>query len=132
MMTHEAQPKNGAKALHPEHLEEFEKLLRHRKALLTDDVLGLRQEAAEMQEGDAAHSNHMAESGTDAFEADVRLSRMEAAGEELDEIEEALERMHEGTYGICEECGRLLPLERLRAIPYARLCIRCKEIEEAA
>ena len=38
----------------------------------------------------------------------------------------------EGTFGICEECGKAISLERLRAIPYTRLCIPCKQVEEAA
>ncbi len=127
-----AEPRNGGKALHPEDLEGFEKILKRRRLLLADDILGLDRDRVDKSEGDAAHSNHMAESGTDAFEEDVRLSRMESAAEELDEIEAALERMHEGSYGVCEDCGKPLPMERLRAIPYARLCISCKAIEEAA
>jgi len=132
MVTRQAECRNGAKGLHLEDLEEFEKILRRRKALLADDVLGLNRDWLDKSEGDAAHSNHMAESGTDAFEEDVRLSRMESAGEEIEEIDAALERIRAGAYGVCGECAKPLPRERLRAIPYARLCIDCKAIEEAA
>lgn len=131
MVTREA-VRNGGTMFHPEDLAEFEEILKRRKAILADDVLGLDRASADRFEGDAAHSNPMAESGTDAFEEDVRLARMESAGEEIEAIDEALERIREGTYGSCEECGAPIPVERLRAIPYARLCIACKQLEEAA
>jgi RNA polymerase-binding transcription factor DksA len=120
------------RTLHPEDLAEIEEMLRRRKALLADDVLGLERAWTDLSGVDGAHSNHMAESGTDAFEEDVRLGRMESAGEEIDEIEEALERLRGGTFGACDECGNPIALERLRAIPYARLCMGCKTLEESA
>jgi len=132
MIAPKAQPRNGGKFLHPENLCEFEELLRRRKAFLTDDVLGLERDAAEHRGLDDAHSNHMAESGTDAYEEELRLARMESAGEEIEEIDEALGRIRDGMFGACEECGKAIALERLRAIPYTRLCIPCKQIEEAA
>jgi DnaK suppressor protein len=119
-------------ALHPEDLEEFEETLRRRKAVLTDDVLGLERDWTDKTELDPARSSHMAESGTDACEEDFRLARMEAAGDEIFEIEAALGRIREGMYGSCEACGHAIPVHRLRAIPYARLCIPCKEAEEEA
>lgn len=46
--------------------------------------------------------------------------------EKLLEIDEALQRIEEGTYGICEECGKKILESRLRAMPFARLCVSCK------
>ena len=123
---------NGHPRLGLEELSEFEDLLRRRKALLADDVLGLERASAETAGNDHPRSTHLADRGTDSFEQDVRLARMESAGDEISDIDEALRRLHDGTYGLCEDCGRPLPLERLRAIPYARLCIPCKRSEEAA
>ncbi len=48
----------------------------------------------------------------------------------LAEIDHALCRLEEGTYGICEECGRRIPAARLRAVPFASLCIACKQQDE--
>ena len=132
MMTNKVEIRNGGRTLHPEQLSEFETLLRRRKALLADDVLGLERAWTDHSEMDGAHSNHMAESGSDTFEEDLRLERMEAAGKEMEEIEAALERLHDGIFGICEECGKAISVERLTAIPYARLCLGCKQVEEAA
>lgn len=122
----------GRRIFHPEDLLAFEELLKSRKASLIDDVLGLEREWTDRSEHDAAHSSHMADSGTDACEEDLRLSRMETTGDEIEEINEALARIREGTFGICEECEKPIHLERLRAIPYARLCVPCKRVEEAA
>jgi len=129
MMTTKAAPRNGGHALRHEDLAEFERRLRRRKAALADDVLGLGRGSVETE---SAHPRHLAERGTDSFEEDLRLVRMESAGDEISEIDDALFRLHEGTYGLCEECGKALSLERLRAIPYARLCIPCKRLEERA
>jgi RNA polymerase-binding protein DksA len=130
MIAHDAKTRNGGPGLHPEDLAEFEEVLKKRRALLADDVLGLEKAWTDRSELDPHTSP--AESGTDAIEDDLRLARMEAAAEEIEQIEEALHRIHEGTFGICEECGKPISVQRLRAIPYARLCIPCKQVEEAA
>jgi RNA polymerase-binding protein DksA len=68
---------------------------------------------------------HMADIGSDNFEQEFTLSLMETEGGTLDKIEGALERVEDGTYGQCEECGGKIPKKRLDAIPYAAMCIRC-------
>ncbi|MCS7173013.1 MAG: TraR/DksA C4-type zinc finger protein [Armatimonadetes bacterium] len=45
-------------------------------------------------------------------------------------VEDALRKLDAGQYGICERCGQSIDVERLRALPFARLCIRCKTEEE--
>src|SRR3972149_10437732 len=70
---------------------------------------------------------HMADIGSDNFEQEFTLSLMENEGVTLEQIESSLERIEEGTYGQCEECGVKIPKARLNAIPYATLCIRCAE-----
>jgi len=73
---------------------------------------------------------HMADIGSDNFEQEFTLSLMENEGGTLAQIETSLERIEEGTYGQCEECGARIPKNRLNAIPYAALCIRCAEQQE--
>ena len=68
---------------------------------------------------------HMADIGTDNFEQEFTLSLMQTEEETLDLIEGSLERIEEGTYGQCEECGVKIPKTRLNAIPYASLCVKC-------
>ena len=68
---------------------------------------------------------HMADLGTDAFEQEFTLGLMENEEETLRQIEASLERIEDGTYGDCEECGAKIPKARLEAIPYAALCVKC-------
>jgi DnaK suppressor protein len=70
---------------------------------------------------------HMADIGTDAYEQEFTLSLMQNEEDTLSMIESALERIEEGTYGECEECGINIPKTRLTAIPYAPMCVRCAE-----
>jgi DnaK suppressor protein len=73
---------------------------------------------------------HMADIGSDNFEQEFTLSLMENDGGTLEQIETSLERIEEGTYGQCEECGAKIPKSRLNAIPYAILCVRCAQQQE--
>jgi len=57
-------------------------------------------------------------------ERDLALSAQAMAA--VDEIDRALEKLDLGTYGICERCGQAIPKERLKAIPWAALCVQCK------
>jgi DnaK suppressor protein len=73
---------------------------------------------------------HMADIGSDNYEQEFTLSLIESDGGTLTQIETSLERIEEGTYGQCEECGAKIPKSRLNAIPYATLCVRCAELQE--
>jgi DnaK suppressor protein len=73
---------------------------------------------------------HMADMGTDNFEQEFTLSLMQSEEGTLGQIEGALERIEDGTYGACEECGTRIPKARLSAIPYATFCVRCASQQE--
>jgi len=73
---------------------------------------------------------HMADIGTDNFDQEFTLSLMESEGDALKQIEVALERIDEETYGDCEECGAKIPKARLTAIPYTALCVKCASSSE--
>jgi DnaK suppressor protein len=68
---------------------------------------------------------HMADIGSDNFEQEFTLSLMQSDAGLLDKIEGALERIEDGTYGACEECGVRIPKTRLNAVPYATMCVKC-------
>ena len=65
---------------------------------------------------------HQADMGTETFEREKDLSILESVESELADVEHALRRLDEGTYGTCEACGRPIDEERLEALPAARLC----------
>jgi RNA polymerase-binding protein DksA len=68
---------------------------------------------------------HMADIGSDNFEQEFTLSLIESDGNTLAKIEAALDRVEDGSYGLCEECGAKIPKQRLLAVPYATMCIKC-------
>ena len=67
----------------------------------------------------------MAELGSDNADQELTLSLLGNEQEALDRIEAAIERIQDGTYGQCEECGAKIPKARLKAIPYANFCVEC-------
>jgi len=73
---------------------------------------------------------HMADIGSDNYEQEFTLSLMQSEGATLAQIEASLERIEEGTYGQCDECGAKIPKQRLNAIPYATLCVKCASAVE--
>jgi len=66
---------------------------------------------------------HQADIGTETFEREKDFSILERVEAELNDVEHALRRIDDGTYGTCEACGRPIEEERLEAVPAARLCL---------
>ncbi|HTJ74999.1 MAG TPA: TraR/DksA C4-type zinc finger protein [Acidimicrobiales bacterium] len=71
----------------------------------------------------SSYDQHQADMGTETFEREKDLSILEQVEAELADVEHALRRLDDGTYGTCEVCGKVIPDERLEAIPTARLCL---------
>ena len=61
---------------------------------------------------------------------ELTLQLAETEVQELRQIEDALARIHSGSYGVCKNCGTIIPRNRLKALPFATLCVKCKEAEE--
>jgi RNA polymerase-binding transcription factor len=74
--------------------------------------------------------DHLADSATETFMRELDDGLGENAGHVLEEIEAALRRIEEGTFGTCEACGGPIGEERLDAVPYATLCIDDKRARE--
>ena len=116
-------------------LQGFSDLLLKLKDSLKNNVNQMEGEALSQSRRDAAGdlSNlpiHIADMGSDTYEQDFTLGLIENEGEEIHEIDAALDRINDKTFGICERCSQPISEKRLMAIPYARLCIQCKEKEE--
>jgi DnaK suppressor protein len=115
-------------------LNEYKALLIARKKVLQGDVKTLEDEACKKGTDAAGDLStlpmHLADLGTDSFEQDISLGLMENESDELHEIQEAFERIKDGSFGLCETCRKKIPKERLKAIPYTRLCVPCKKKEE--
>lgn len=121
-------------------LDAFRHLLVGIRARLQGDVEQLTDGALDRSasNGDSKSPTHIAELGTEAYEQEFALSLVENEREVLAEIELALKRIEQGTYGVCEGCRQegkppsksMIPKARLKAIPYARNCVNCERKRE--
>ena len=80
----------------------------------------------------AAGDQHLADHASEMVDREVDVSLEENAEQIVYEIDRAVARIDAGTYGRCERCGQEIPEERLEAVPYATLCVTCKQLEERA
>lgn len=93
-----------------------------RKAMAGD--LSLLREMRDQGPGDVL------DAAVDTAQDELNSQLLEVESRELTQIEDALERLTEGTFGLCEECEKPIPLSRLQALPYATECIECKRKAE--
>ena len=120
---------NGARAkLSPFLQKQREKLLQLRDSLLDSmsgvakDTLRARAEGSEA----SAFGMHQADAGSDAYDRDFALSLLSQEQDALYEIEEALKRIEDGTYGVCEMSNKAIAHARLEALPFARYTVECQ------
>lgn len=107
-----------------------ENLLKHRNRVLQE----ARAEIAKFIKGESRQivDTSLDDAGLSQIDIseDLNLRKLSAHKETLEKIDEALRKVTEGTYGICEDCGSEISEERLRVIPFAIYCIDCKEKRE--
>ena len=101
-------------------LEERERVERA-LANLREDHPGRMDE--EVEEIGATHDNHLAETATATLDREIDFTLGANAGQVLSEIDAALKRIEDGTYGICTKCSKEIVPERLEVYPWASLCI---------
>ncbi len=110
----------------------FQALLKAKQRLLRGDITHMESEA--MQRGKQEHAaqdiSSFADLGTDNFEQEFTIGLIENEEDALREIEHALDRIQDGSYGACETCNKRISKERLRVIPFTRHCIECQRKEE--
>jgi DnaK suppressor protein len=95
---------------------------------IADDTLKKSQKEAS---GDiSGYTYHMADVATDTYDREFSLGIASNEREILYELDDALKRIEEGTYGICEDCKVMIAKKRLVAVPYARLCVKCQVKKE--
>jgi DnaK suppressor protein len=108
----------------------------YRQCLLTlgkrlgGDISGIANEVLRQSGGEASGSLsnaplHMADLGTDTFEQEMSAGLLENDVQIMEQIHAALERLNQGTYGLCQECRREIPADRLRVLPYTPYCVEC-------
>jgi DnaK suppressor protein len=103
-------------------LEEERARLLHAVGFLEKENPGsMSEELGELAEGGT--DNHLGDTAGAMYDRELDEGLEEGAQQTLTEVNAALRRIDDGTYGVCEVCGKPIPRERLLAIPWARLCI---------
>lgn len=120
----------AAKGSDARFLEEQRALLLEERQQYERQAAALKAEAdqlaAEMEPGDIQFDEESGEGDTINVERERDLALSAQARAAVDEIDRALAKIDLGTYGLCERCGQPIPRPRLKALPYAALCVACK------
>ena len=123
-------PKTGPYAKDVKFLDEVRELLVADRAIYQEQATSLRAEAdslaLEREPGDVQFDEESGEGGTVTVDRERNLALSGQASLAVEEIDDALKRIDDKTYGYCERCFQPIPKPRLRALPYARLCVACK------
>ncbi|MFC1675265.1 TraR/DksA family transcriptional regulator [Candidatus Omnitrophota bacterium] len=116
-------------------LAEFKKLILKRKSEIIDNINHISEYAMKKSQKDAAgdisgYTYHMADVATDTYDREFSMSLASNDREFLYELDDALKRIEEGRFGVCDSCKRMVTKVRLRAVPHARSCVKCaKKLE---
>ncbi len=120
---------SGPNSVPPKVLAQLRKAMQEEQSRLRRQVAGLEQEIKELHESGSEENgfgSHPADVSGDTYMEETQVSLLENTQLTLSLIEQALERMGRGTYGLCVDCGALIPSERLQARPYAARCVACQ------
>jgi len=124
--------------LKTEELNSLRDALENLRSRLLGDLDRMTDEALRrnLAEGSSNLSNvplHMADVGTENYDQEFTLGLIQNEQVTLEQVNQALDRMEKGTYGVCVECGGPIAKPRLAAIPYTEHCIQCaRKLEEQA
>lgn len=107
-----------------------QKRQRINEQLRQSDDYGLNQSLKDSVHELSAYDNHPADLGSETFEREKDLALRDLSRRTLQKIDDALERIEQGKYGLCEHCGRQIAFDRLAAIPETTLCLDCESENE--
>jgi RNA polymerase-binding protein DksA len=115
--------------------EHFRKLLQEERERVQHAITHLNADHAgsledETDELATGNENHMGDVASDTLNREIDYSLGDNAEQVLGEIDAALKRIEDGSYGTCGECGKEIPAERLEAIPWTALCIEDARAQE--
>jgi RNA polymerase-binding protein DksA len=126
--TNSKSSKNGLTAAE---IAKFRELLLAKRRELLGNVSTMEDETFKKERSELSSMPfHMADAGSDNFEQEFALDLMDSEKKMLKEITDALGRIGEGTFGVCEGKGESISKARLNAIPWARYCVACAELKE--
>ena len=120
------------KKFNKKELLEFKKLVLKKKEEIIDGIKHISEDTLKKSQKDAAgdisgYTYHMADVATDTYDREFSLGLASNDREALYELDDALKKIDEGSFGICEACKSLIRKNRLKAVTDARLCVKCQE-----
>jgi len=115
--------------------EYFKKLIMQIKEKVIDEIKHISDDTLKKSQKDASgdisgYTYHMADVASDAYDREFSLGLASNERQSLYELDDAIKKIEEGTFGICEECKSLISKTRLKVVPFARLCVKCQERKE--
>jgi len=116
-------------------LKDFKKIVLKKKEEMLDDLKHISDDTLKKSQKEASgdisgYTYHMADVATDNYDREFSLGLASNDRKSLYELEDALKRIEEGSFGICDVCKNPIAKIRLKAVPSARLCIKCQEKRE--
>ncbi len=108
-------------------LNQLKDQLKDRRHRLLKEV---KQRLSEFRDSGGCRLTDTADIASNLIEDEIVMSIAQGEAREIEEIDNALKKIKKGKYGICECCGKKINKQRLMAIPFVSLCIKCKEAEE--
>jgi len=123
------------KKLSKKELEYFKTLILKIKEKVVEEIKHISEDTLKKSQKDAAgdisgYTYHMADVASDAYDREFALGIISSERESVYELDDALKRIEEGTFGVCQDCKSFIAKIRLKAVPYARLCLKCQERKE--
>ncbi len=110
-------------------LKKYRELLLEERRKIVSSVNQMEDEALKATDQDFS-VDHMADYGTDNYDQELTLGLLEGEAKKLRFIDLALARIREGNYGVCEGCDKPIRKVRMKALPFASMCIDCQRREE--
>ena len=116
-------------------LQEFKKLVLKKKEEILEDIQHISDDTLKKSQKEASgdisgYTYHMADVATDSYDREFSLGLASSERNFIYELDDALKRIEDGTFGICQDCKALIAKGRLKAVPHARSCVKCQEKRE--
>ena len=126
--------KGPSMSLTKEQIKLLRQLLITERAKLVDEIKSIARDASTSPReasGDlSAYTIHMADMAADTYERELSMNIVSSEQEILYQIDDALKRLDDDSYGVCQQCNQPIAMSRLKAVPYASLCISCQRTKE--
>ncbi len=121
-------------ALTKQQLKQFRQLLVIERAKCAGEIKSIAEDTSKSPRdasGDlSAYTVHMADMAADTYERELSMNIVSSEQEILYQIDDALKRIDDGSFGICLQCNKPITMSRLKAVPYASMCIACQRVKE--